>query len=431
MSDVSTEREHDPLGQRTLKKVAWKIVPLLCVLYIFNILDRSNAGFARLQMIDDLGINQQVFDQAYGLFYIGYLLFEVPSNLLLRKFGARRWIARIMVTWGLVSCAMMFVTGSQSFYCFRVLLGVAEAGFFPGIILYWRYWVPDRERARMTAFFMIAIALASVLGNPISGAIMHRLDHALDLRGWQWLFLLEGIPSVILGVGVLYWLTDRPAEAAWLTPEEKGWLVEHLHQEEQQRKGRHGADQLRALLDGRVWLLIALYFPVAVGANASGAYLPKLLTDRFVNLNTSEIGLLSALPHLSAMCCMILFSWSSDRTGERRLHVAFAALIAAGGWAVTANAHSPRVALLGLCLAQAGMMSMLPVFWTIPSSFLTGAAAAGGIALINSVANIGGYLGATILSKFGLNTISGILCVGAGLALCVRRESEDHGNPAE
>jgi ACS family tartrate transporter-like MFS transporter len=417
--------DRDSIRRTTLRKATWKIIPFLCILYIFNILDRSNVGFARLGMQNDLGLSREMFDLGYGLFYVGYLLFEVPSNLLMRKVGARRWIARIMISWGIISCATMFVTGTRSFFLLRVLLGIAEAGFFPGIILYLSFWFPDRERARMTAYFMMAIALASVVGNPISGFIMEYLNLTRGLHGWQWLFLLEGIPAVILGFVVLFKLTDRPAQASWLNADEREWLVEQMEQEEKKRQNRHGADQLLAMLDWRVWLLIALYSTVAVGTNATGAYLPKLLKDQFLGWNTFEIGLLSALPHLVAIGCMALFSASSDRTGERRIHVAMAALLAAGGWALTAAATSKGLSLLGLCLAQAGMMSMLPIFWTLPTAFLTGAAAAGGIALINSVANIGGVFGPTILGRFGLWSMVMILFGGVCLAMCIRHDRGD------
>jgi ACS family tartrate transporter-like MFS transporter len=414
--------DQEALRRATLRKVAWKLIPFLCALYVFNILDRANVGFARLSMQDDLGMSPQMFDFGYGLFYIGYLLFEVPSNLLLRRFGARRWISRIMITWGLVTCATMFVQTAGAFYLVRILLGVAEAGFFPGIILYLTYWFPDRERAKMTAYFMMAIALASILGNPASGFIMQYLDSAAGLKGWQWLFLLEGIPSVILGVLVLFWLTDRPEHAQWLTTAEREWLVNRLHIEDRQRQQRHGASRLGAMLNGRVWLLIAIYFTVAIGTNASGAYFPQLIREQFHTSTTFQIGLLSALPHVCAAIGMVLFSRSSDRTGERRGHVAVAALTAAAGWAISALATSPTMALAGFCLAQLGMMSMLPVFWTLPTGFLSGAAAAGGIALINSLANIGGFLGPTVLGQFGLWAMVMTLLIGAALAMCVRRD---------
>lgn len=419
---VSSGRESHPMNdflleQTTLRRVAWRLIPFVCLLYVLNILDRANVGFARLQMQSDLGLSEESFNLGYGMFYVGYLLFEVPSNLLMRRVGARRWIARIMISWGLISSLTMFARDQWSFYGLRVLLGVAEAGFFPGMILYLSYWFPDRERAKMTAFFMLAIGLASVVGNPISGLIMQSLDNALGLHGWQWLFFLEGIPSVILGFVVLFYLTDYPRDANWLTAEQRDWLVARMHEEEQQRQQRHNADHWQAMMQWRVWLLIAIYFTVAVGANAGGAYFPTLIKGMYEDPSTFQIGLLSALPHLCAVVGMTLVGMSSDRWNERRLHLAGSALLAATGWSLTAWNPSPGVALLGLCLAQTGMMSMLPVFWTLPTAFLTGAAAAGGIALINSVANIGGFFGPTILGTYGLWSMAAIHLFGIVMML--------------
>ncbi len=410
MSTVSLERT-------TLRIVAWRLIPFVCLLYLLNILDRVNVGFARLNMQGDLQLSDSAFNLGYGMFYVGYLFFEVPSNLLMRRVGARRWIARIMISWGLVSSATMFVHDQWSFYALRILLGVAEAGFFPGIILYLSYWFPDRERGKMTAFFMLAIGLASVIGNPLSGLIMQSMDTVAGLHGWQWLFVLEGIPSVFVGGLVLIYLTDRPADAKWLSREQREWLVDRMHSEELKRQISHSADRLGAMLQPRVRLLIAVYFTVAVGTNAGGAYFPKLIQEQFQTLGPFQIGLLTAVPHLCAVVGMVLFGISSDRSGERRGHLAVAASIGAVGWAVTATSSSPAASLIGLCIAQTGMMSMLPIFWTLPTAFLTGAAAAGGIALINSVANIGGFFGATILGTFGLWSMAACLLVGAVLAL--------------
>lgn len=419
------------VSRQVLHKVTWRLVPFLALLYIFNILDRVNVGFAWLTMQADLGMSQQLFDIGFGIFYFGYLVFEVPANLLLRRVGARRWIARIMISWGLVTCAMMAVTGPWSFYLLRILLGIAEAGFFPGIILYLTYWFPARERARVMALFMVAIPLAGVLGNPLSGLIMSELHGVGDLKGWQWLFLLEGVPSVLLGIVVLFYLTDRPDQAHWLTAQERDWLIARLHEEEQYRQRVHGADRLGALMDARVWLLICLYFTVAVGSNAAGANFPKLIQSSFAGRSLIEIGLLGALPPLCAMVGMVLIGTHSDRTGERRKHVAFAAFLGAAGWTFSwgassswfAGHSSPWWVLAGLCVAQTGMMSMLPPFWALPTSFLSGAAAAGGIALINSVANIGGLTGPSIFGWFGLPAMAGTLFAGGILALCVRHDA--------
>lgn len=411
------------LEKRTLRKVAWRLVPFVCVLYVLNIMDRSNVGFARIKMQADLGLSEESFNLGYGMFYVGYLLFEVPSNLLLRRVGARLWIARIMISWGLISSLTLFANDKWSFYGLRILLGIAEAGFFPGIILYLSYWFPNSERAKMTAFFMVAIGLANGFGNPISGLIMQYLDTIAGLHGWQWLFLLEGIPSIVLGVCVLFYLTDYPQDAKWLSDEQRDWLVTHMRGEEQQRQLLHNANHLAAIMQWRVWLLIAIYFTVAVGSNAGGAYFPKLIKGQFESLRPFQLGLLSALPHICAVVGMSLFGISSDRRNERRGHLTAAALMASVGWSLTAWSPSPVVGLIGLCIAQTGMMSMLPVFWTLPSAFLTGAAAAGGIAMINSVANIGGIFGATILGQFGMWSIAAIHLIGAVLVMGVKEKS--------
>jgi MFS transporter, ACS family, tartrate transporter len=317
----------------------------------------------------------------------------------------------------------MLVTGPWSFFGVRFLLGVAEAGFFPGIVLYLTFWFTDRERARMMALFMTAIAFSGVVGNPLSGAIMKWLDGVGGLSDWQWLFLLEGIPSVLLGIVVLFYLPDGPELANWLAPAERTWFTERLKSEDHGQHQRHIADLLPALLNGRVWLLIGVYFTVAVGANAFGAYLPGLLKDRFKGSNQFEIGLLAALPNICAVVGMTLLSRHSDRVGERRKHVAGAAFFASAGWALVAVTSSPWLALAGLCIAQTGMMSMLPTFWPMPASFLRGVAAAGGIALINSVGNLGGVLGPSILGEFGIAAIASTLFAGGILVLFTRQEA--------
>jgi ACS family tartrate transporter-like MFS transporter len=365
----------------------------------------------------------------------------VPSNLILSRIGARRWIGRIMVSWGLITCAMMAIRGPWDFYLLRVLLGFAEAGFFPGIILYLTYWFPARERARMVALFMAASPITGVLGNPLSGAIMQGMDQLGGLHGWQWVFLLEGLPAVVLGVVALFYLTDRPEQAAWLTPREREWLAAHVGGEEMLRARRHGLTLWRAMADGRVWLLILLYFTVAAGSNAFGSYLPALLKDRIPGLKGKEfeIGLLAAVPNLCAMVCMVLNGAHSDRTGERRWHVAGPAFVAAAGWALSAWARSPSPLLISLALVQAGIMSMLPTFWSLPTAFLSGTAAAGGIALINSVGNLGGFAGPNIVAQLkdatgeftgGLLVMAGIMAPGGLLALRVRHDKAAEGAAA-
>lgn len=407
----------DPLADVALRKAAWRLLPFLCTLYIFNILDRINVGFAALTMKSDLGLSDAVLDLGYGIFYFGYLVFEVPANLLLRRVGARRWIARIMVSWGIVSCATLFVVGPTSFYTVRILLGVAEAGFFPGIILYLTYWFPSRERARVIALFMAASPLAGVFGNPVSGAIMDTLNGVAGLAGWQWLFLLEGLPSVALGVAVFYALPDGPDDAAWLSGAERQALYARLTEDELRTPPAAHAGLVAALGSGTVWLLIAIYFTPAVTSNAAGARFPRIINDHFPGESKLTIGLLSALPHVCAILAMTLVGTSSDRTGERRGHLALSAVASALGWLIAWRAESPWAALAGLCLAQAGVMAMLPTFWAMATERVRGTAAAGGIALINSVANIGGLFGPSILGQLGMPAMAAVLAAGAALAL--------------
>jgi len=443
------------IGRRTLAKIAWRLVPFLALLYVFNIIDRSNVGFARLRMKTDLSLSDPVIDLGYGLFYVGYLLFEVPSNLLLRRFGARAWIARIMVTWGFVSMLTAFVTGPWSYYGARILLGVAEAGFFPGIIYYLTAWFPAAQRARVVAGFMLAIPISGILGNPVSGMIMDRFQGTGGLAGWQWLFVLEGIPAILLGFSVLWFLPDAPRDARWLAADERRWLEGELAAEDTTRQRVGGHEKLGALADPRVWLLIALYFSVAVGTNATGAYLPKLVKDSFEPILAAsdgvvpefvgslpdpirhlvepmfagkgvywKIGLLTTLPSILSVVAMVVVSRISDRTRSRATLVAGALTAAAVGWYFAWQGGDPWTKLAGLCVAQAGMMAVLPVFWALPPLFLSGVAAAAGIALINSVANIGGIIAPSLVGSFGIGPLVAVMLWGVAMALIVWRKLE-------
>jgi MFS transporter, ACS family, tartrate transporter len=334
------------------------------------------------------------------------------------------------VTWGLISSATMFVTGPWSFCILRVLLGVAEAGFFPGVIFYLSHWFPARARARAVAMFMTGGVIASMVGNPISGIILQYMDQIAGLWGWQWVFLLEGLPAVALGFVTLAFLPDRPDQAHWLTVEERGWLAQELALEHNQPQDRRSRTLMAALANPRVWLLIAVYFTVAMADNSYGFYLPTFLRGRFPDYSESQIGFLAAAPSVAAMLGMYLVGRHSDRTGERRWHVAGAAFLAASGWLLLALAPTPWLFLVGLAVTTTGMKSMLPTFWTLPSSFLTGAATlAGGIALINSIANLGGFVGPLLIGEVeaatgaftnGLFLMAGTMCIGGLLVLCVR-----------
>jgi MFS family permease len=423
---------NDDLRRTTLLKAAWRLLPLIFLLYVVNILDRINVGFARLQMLEDLEMGEKAYALGASIFYVGYFVFEVPSNLILRRVGARRWISRILISWGAVTCATMLVRDAFQFCLLRVLLGFAEAGFFPGIILYLTGWFPARERGRAVALFMIGSPLTSIVGGPLSGAILDYLDQVAGLRGWQWVFLLEGLPAVLLGFVVLYCLPDHPRQASWLTPEEQNWLAARVGAEEDHRAQHHGLTLGQSLTDSRVWLLCALYFSLAVSANCMGFYAPKLIQNSNHSLTKFQIGQLVAIPSACAALSMLLVGLSSDRTGERRWHVAVPAFVGAVGWVLSARAKSTEELLVGLVLAQAGTMSTVPVFWSLPTGFLSGAAAAAGIAWINSVGNLGGFVGPNIIGLLhdpvtddfarGLTALAVVLCAGGVLALCARHD---------
>jgi MFS transporter, ACS family, tartrate transporter len=392
------------------RKVSLRLLPFLFLLYVINLIDRTNIGIARLQMVDQQDVlDEAAYSLGAGIFYIGYLLFEVPSNLILMRVGARAWIARILVSWGLISAAMMFVTGPWSFGILRVLLGIAEAGFFPGIIYYLSDWFPARVRARAVAQFMLGGVISSMVGNPLSGYILEHMDQVGGLWGWQWVFLLEGLPAVVLGFVTLAYLTDRPEQARWLTPAERTWLAQQIENDRSHRPHSRSHSLKTAVVDLRVWLLIAIYFTAAMGDNSYGFYIPTFLKSQFPDWRPDRIGLLAAAPSVMAMIGMVVVGRHSDRTGERRWHVACSAFTAALGWLLIALVASGRLAIPGLdsrwlfvagmAVTLTGMKCMLPTFWTLPPLFLSVAAAAGGIALINSVANLGGVLGPRIIGQ--------------------------------
>jgi len=384
---------------RLAAKIAWRLLPLLFVSYVVAYVDRINVGFAKLYIREALGVNEQVFGTVYGfgagLFFLGYFLFEVPSNLVLQRVGARAWIARIMIVWGIVSAATMFVNSRESFYAMRFLLGVAEAGFFPGILLYLTYWFPTRERAKTIATFAIAGLVAGVIGSPMSGAILG-LDGTWGLAGWQWLFVIESIPAVVLGLVVLFVLPNGPADVTWLTPEEKRSLAERLSRE----AAEAGADQRSHLAtvftSPRVWLLCLLYFLFNVGGYGYEMWLPSIVKG-FSGQTDILVGLITAIPYLAAGIAMFFAGRHSDRTDERRGHVAVAAFVAALGFALAGSLRNPWLAMGGLTLAFMGLKSTMGPFWALGTSFLSGTAAAGGIAFINSVGNLGGFVGPTVV----------------------------------
>lgn len=426
-----TETRGD-LEQQAYAKVSRRLLPFLFLCYICAYLDRVNLGFAKLQMVADLKLDDAVFATGAGVFFIGYFLFEVPSNIILRRVGARIWIARIMITWGLLSAAMMFVRTERAFYVLRFLLGFAEAGFFPGIVYYLTNWYPAKMRARRTAFFMAAIAFSGIVGNPISGLIMDSFSGALHLAGWQWLFLLEGIPSVLIGVWVLFYLDSSIGEAKWLADEEKALLLANLQQES---RGKAHASLGDAFRSARVWVLCAVYFCMMVGLYGIAFWLPTIVKALGLSSKSYvQVGLLSAIPYGVSIVAMFAIGRHSDRTGERGRHTMLS--IFAGGLGLLLCGlcgHQPALSIAALSLATLGVLSAMPLFWTIPAGFLTDTAAAAGIGIINSLGNLGGYVGPNIPiwvkpylpgDAAPLYAIAGILFAGSLLAaLFVERKA--------
>jgi ACS family tartrate transporter-like MFS transporter len=385
------------IRRAAVARVSRRLIPFLFLLYILNFLDRVNVGFAALEMNRDLGFGPAVYGLGAGIFFIGYCLFEVPSNLVLYRTGARLWIARIMVTWGLAASAMMLVHTPWSFYLLRFLLGVAEAGFFPGIIFYLTYWYPARERARAYAWFLAAIPMCGVIGGPLSGALLG-LDGWLGLRGWQWLFLLEGLPSVLVGVAVLWLLPDRPRDARWLPPAERVWLEERLELERSDRVSSHGASLRRALADPVVWWLGLSYFLLVVALYGFALWLPQLVKAAG-DFSNFEVGVITAIPYAVAAVGMILVGRSSDRTGERHLHLALPALAGAMGFLAVTRSGTTGLLIAALSLTAFGVLGWLGPFWALPTAFLREQGAAGGIALINSMGAVGGFVGPYLIGK--------------------------------
>ena len=403
----------------TYHKVDVRIVPFLFLCYILAYLDRVNVGFAKLQMLKDLSMSDAAFATGAGIFFIGYFFFEVPSNVLLKKFGARMWIARIMISWGVISACMIFAKGARSFYALRFLLGLAEAGFFPGVIFYLTLWYPSKLRSTRIAWFVAAIAVSGIVGNPISGWIMDTLSGAMKLAGWQWLFLSEGIPSILVGLVVILYLESSIEEAQWLTREEKALLAHNLEAEDKHKTEHKLID---AFTSGKVWVLCAIYFTLMIGLYGIAFWLPTIV-KAFGLKGYLGVGLITAIPYGVAVVGMILLSNHSDKTGERRLH--YVANVVAGAVGLVLSgvfASNPVLAIIFLSMGTLGVIGSMPLFWPLPSAFLAGTAAAAGIGIVNSVGNLGGYVGPNIPiwarhfssdRSAALYIIAGILMVGA------------------
>jgi len=394
----------------------WRLMPFLFLLYIVAYLDRINVGFAVLQMREQFHLSDRVYGRAAGMFFAGYFFFQVPSNLALQKVGVRRWISGLMVVWGLVSCSMIFIRGPVSFYGLRFLLGAAEAGFFPGMILYLRQWFPAGARARAVAWFMTANPLAGGVGSPISGALLGL--HGKGLAGWQWLFLMEGMPAIVLGVTVLWVLNDTPGEARWLAGEEGQWLMDQLAREARLDSAAQDTGLWSAVADWRVWVLSLVYFAVPACMYGVTLWLPTAIRS-LTGLSNLLTGVLAAVPYLLAAVTMVLVGLSSDRSGERRWHCASLAFLGAIGLSVAAYSSAPFLVIAGMSLGMLGAESMLGPFWAMATSRTSGAAAAVSIAIINSIANLGGYFGPYIigLARSANGGFGGVLPIGVVMAV--------------
>lgn len=417
-----------------IDRVTRRLVPFAFLGYVVAYVDRVNIGFAASVLQHDLGLTDAQYGYGAGLFFVGYFLFEVPSNLILERVGARRWIARILIGWGIVSMGMILVRDVWTFYAARVLLGIAESGFFPGIILYFTYWIPAAERARTGALFMMAAPVAIIIGAPISNRLL-ALHGALGLHGWQWLFLLEGLPAVLLGFVALRALTDRPAEAQWLTESQREWLTRTMDEEKERRAAAGHTSILRSLRSGRVWLLCGVYFLNTIVTYGIFLWLPKMLTEAAGGRQSFGLSLLTTLPFAAALVAMFLVGRHSDRTRERKYHVAACAMTAAAGLLLAVVFRNNLwLVVLSFTLSQIGQRSAQGVFWAIPPIFLGGAAAAACIGLINAIGNLGGAVGPAIMGALrqatgsysqGLLVLATVLVIETAIVVSLRLPARD------
>jgi MFS transporter, ACS family, tartrate transporter len=409
----------DPVQQRVLRKAAWRLVPVLTLAYIANYLDRTNISIASLTMNHELGFTETEFGIGAGILFLSYTVFEIPSNLALYHFGARRWIARIMITWGLVSAATALVSGVYSFYLARFALGVAEAGFFPGVTYYLAAWFPTQYRTRMLAWFLVGIPASSLIGAPVSGWLM-QLDGVWGLQGWKWLFIAEGLPAIVLGFLVLWLLADRPETAEWLTPEERTALIGMLSEE---RRERPKSGFWSSLSDVRVLLLAVVQFGFTLGSYGVGFFLPQILKES--HLSNLTVSYLTAIPYFFASIAMLVWAWYVDRTGQKILNLTIACAFATLGLLASVASADFAIALTALTVALVGITSARAIFWPIPTRFLTAVGAATGLAFINTVGTSGGFVGPYMMGRLkdlthsftaGLLVMAGILFVTTVLA---------------
>jgi len=418
------------IEKRTMRRITWRIVPFIMLLYFIAYIDRVNIGFAALSMRSDLGFSASILGFGAGIFFWGYFIFEVPSNIILHKVGARIWIARVMVTWGIISACMAFVSGPTSFYVMRFLLGAAEAGFFPGIILYLSYWFPAGRRAGVTAFFMAAAPISTALGSPLSAALLE-MEGVMNLHGWQWMFILEAIPALILGVVVFFYMTDRPEQAKWLKDDERTWLVNAMKAEAAGKSAKASHSVIKGMLNPQVLALSLIYFGTSAGLYTLGIWAPQIIKQ--LGVSSMTVGFVNAIPPAISVVAMVLWSRHSDRTRERTWHVILACLTAAVGLVIAAGAQGLVGLIAALTIVNVGISCAKPPLWSMPTAFLSGAAAATGIATINSLGNLGGFVGPAMIGwikdqtgsfQGGLYFVAGLLVISAVTTLLLARSQK-------
>ena len=416
------------LQAQALSKTAWRLLPILTLAFIFNYIDRTSVGFAALTMNSDLGLTATQFGWGAGILFAGYCLLEVPSNLMLYRFGARRWLARIMITWGLAAAATALAVGPKSFYFARFVLGVAEAGFFPGVTFYLASWFPSKYRTRMLAWFMVGVPVSSILSGPLSGLLLH-MDGLFGLAGWKWMFIMQGVPASIIGVVVLYMLRDNPSQATWLSEPERKALINMLAAETREKEKKHLA---AALKDPRVIILTAIQFGFVAGSYGIGIWLPTILKTH--GLTVSAIGMVSSVPYIFATIGMLTWARRVDLSGKKVLNLFLTCLLSAAGMIIAALLHTFWPAMIGITIAIVGVSTARAIFWSIPTRFLTGAAAAGGFAFINSVGTFGGFAGPFMMGwlrdltgsfSMGMLGMAGVLVLSTILTASLRLFVED------
>jgi D-galactonate transporter len=428
-----------PIEAQSYNKIAFRLIPFLVLLYVISFLDRVNVGFAKLQMAADIGLGDAAYGLGAGIFFFGYCICEIPSNLLLQRLGAKFWIARIMVVWGIISMCMATVSSPTSFYILRFLLGVAEAGFYPGIILYLTYWFPGRLRSQVSALFFLGMPIAVLAGAPLSGWIMNHFGGVSGMAGWQWLFIIEGMPAFVLGIVVFFYLDNGPASAKWLTAEEKRVVIDELAREEKKQQAEGvGHKFAHVMKDVNVWMLAFANFSLLAGLYGVTFWLPQIIKDLGVK-DMLVNGLITAIPFVAGAIAMIIIGKRSDRTGERKWHMIICAVAGAGGLILSAAFSSNIwISLFGLSLAASGILASFAVMWTLPAVFFRGPAAAAGIALMATIGNIGGYVAPLMLGivkqatqrlDYGLYVLAGVIVLGALVGLVIPKLRDRQSSP--